>query len=296
MGPKDYPSLTGKTCLVTGGTSGGGAATARGLARLGARVVLVGRDRARGEAVVTEIAAATGNRDLELLFADLSLQSGIRELAAAVERRFPRVDVLVHAAGVLLPTRRVTAEGIEATLAVDYLAHFLLTHLLLARLAASSPARILVVAGGAGVIRRTALDLDALQSPREYNGFAAAMRAAVARTLFVHDLGPRLAGSGVTLNAFHPGIVQSQLGRDLPLPLRAVMALARPLMSRECRPAVHLAASPGVAGISGRLFVGTRPVDLGPRFADQAFQRALRERTLQLCGLDGESPAVPDRC
>ena len=263
--------MTGRVCLVTGGSSGVGKATALGLARLGASVVLVSRDPARGEQAREEIQSRTGNPRVDFLPCDLALQSDIRRLAREVGQRYGALHVLVNCAGTLALRRELTEEGVERTLALDYLDHFLLTTLLLDLLQKSAPARVLTVAGSPGPLRSLSFREDLLQR----GGVAAALQAALARALFTFELARRLGGSGVTANAFHPGLVRTRLDRRLPWPLRLPVRLVQPLLSPECPTSVRLASSTELGGISGRFFAGRLPVSLEPHETDADTARRL---------------------
>jgi retinol dehydrogenase-14 len=313
----DQPML-GRVCLVTGGSSGVGRATATGLARLGATILLVSRDPERGERTAEQIRRRTGIADVHFLPCDLSLQREVRRLAREVAERHPAVHVLANCAGRLSLRREYTEEGIERTLAVDYLAHFLLTRLLLDPLRAGAPSRVITVAGGAGTLRRMRLRLDLLaagsalegstapsgtataQQPAHgrggtLTGVVAAGQAAVARVLFTFELARRLRGSGVTANAFYPGLVRTRLDRNLPWPLRLPVRLVWPLLQADCPTSVYLASSPSVAGTSGQFFSRSRPVDLGPHAVDLETARRLWEASERLTGRRLAAAKEPSR-
>jgi retinol dehydrogenase-14 len=277
--------MSGKLCLITGGSSGVGLATARGLARLGARLILVARDRERGERAAQAIRSESGNGDVEFLPCDLSLQREVTRLAHEIEERFPRLDVLANCAGRLSLRSELTEEGVERTLAVDYLDHFLLTNLLLDRLRAASPSRVITVAGSPSGLRRSRLRLEVLASGARLGGIQGAMQSALARLLFTFELARRLKGSGVTANAFHPGLVRTHLDRNLPWPMRLVLRLASPFLSAECPVSVMLASSPLVQECSGLLFAGNRPADMHVHAADLDTAGSLWEASERLTGV-----------
>ena len=243
-----------KVVLITGGSAGVGKAAALGLARLGAGLVLLSRDPDRAEQTRQEIAAATGNERIRCLQADLAEWSSVRRAAEDFKERYPRLDVLMNCAGVLYPKRTVSVEGAEMTLAVEFLGHFLLTKVLLGLLKRSAPARILTVTGNAGPLRFARIHFDDLQLERGYNPLKAKLQAELAKALFSMELARRLEGSGVTSNAFHPGLIRSRLIRNLPWVLRIPASIGVALFGGETRTGVYLAASPEVEGISGRLF------------------------------------------
>jgi NAD(P)-dependent dehydrogenase (short-subunit alcohol dehydrogenase family) len=277
--------MNGKTCLVTGGTSGVGFATASGLAELGASVIIVGRDPARGKAALEEIRRKSGNPDVELLCADLSAQRSIRRLARSVEAERDALHVLVNAAGILRRRRSMTVDGVETTLAVDYLSHFLLTNLLMGILMKSAPSRVVTVAGAPRILRKAALDPEDLDPKGRFSIFGAAVRAAAARLVFSFELARRLEGTGVTSNAFHPGLVRSALARDLPPCLRLPFQLIQPLLKDTCPAGVYLASSPEVQHVSGRYFVDGRPVEPVPGGFTPRVAQALWEVSEHLTGL-----------
>src|ERR1035438_6523490 len=192
----DAPLMAGKSVLVTGGTGGIGKATATGLAALGARVGITGRDQARAEGAAAAIPSATGNQAVDIFAADLSAQAGVRGLAAQVLDTYPRLDVLVNNAGGFWAHRHVTADGLEHTFALNHLAPFLLTSLLLDRLTASAPARIITVSSGAHA--RGRIDFDDLQGERNYSGQRAYSQSKLANVMFTYELAQRLEGTGVT--------------------------------------------------------------------------------------------------
>ncbi len=207
-------SMQGKVCLLTGATAGIGKATALGLAQMGATVVMVSRDRARGEAAQAEIKTKSGNAAVDLLLADLSAQQSIRQLAENFQQRYTQLHVLINNAGLFMLRRRTTVDGLEMTFAVDYLAPFLLTNLLLDVLKASAPARIVNVSSNsheAGYIK-----LDDLQAEHNYRSMRAYGQAKLAVVLFTYELARRLQGTGVTANCLHPGFVATRGDGQLP--------------------------------------------------------------------------------
>ena len=246
--------MHGKVCVVTGANSGIGRVAALGLAERGATVVLVCRNEERGGPVLEEI-RRSGRGSAVLLVADLASQRQVRAAAAAFLARFDRLDVLVNNAGVAgWGTRLVTEDGLERTFAVNHLAPFLLTALLLDRLKASAPARVVTVSSAAH--RNYALDFDDLQGERRYSAFGAYSRSKLANILFTNELARRLEGSGVTANCLHPGVVATGIFRNLPRWMR--MVFVRPLALSPEKGAdtmLYLAAAPEVAGVSGHYFV-----------------------------------------
>ena len=245
-----------KLILITGGSSGVGRAAALGLSPLGARIVLLSRDPERGEHARRDLIEATGNERIECIQADLAEWSSLRRVAGQFKQRYERLDVLLNCAGVLYPKRTISVEGLEMTLAVEFLGHFLLTHLLLETLRSSAPARILTVTGNAGPLRFARIHFDDLQLERGYGPLRAKLQAELAKTLFAIRLASRLQGSGITSNAFHPGLVRSRLIRHLPWYLRIPASLPMTALKREAGTAVYLASAAEMEGVSGRFFEG----------------------------------------
>jgi NAD(P)-dependent dehydrogenase (short-subunit alcohol dehydrogenase family) len=252
-------AMTGRTVLVTGGTGGIGLATATGLAGLGARVGIVGRDTTRAEAAADRIRASGG--EVDVFVADVSAQREVRSLADRVLTAYPRLDVLVNNVGGYWATRHETEDGLEHTFAVNHLAPFLLTNLLLERLRASGPARVVTVSSGAQSMGR--IDFDDLQGERRYDGQRAYNQSKLANVMFTYELARRLEGSGVTANVLHPGVVRTAFGQeDSRGWMRVLLPLVRPFLKspeRGAETSIHLASSPDVADVSGRYFAKSTP-------------------------------------
>jgi NAD(P)-dependent dehydrogenase (short-subunit alcohol dehydrogenase family) len=271
------PQMDGKICLVTGGTAGIGLVTARSLAEQGAQVIVVGRDRRKGEAA----AAALSDRRPEavtFIAADLTDQGEIRRLAGELGARLPRLDVLVNNAGAMFGRRALSADGIEMTFALNHLGYFLLTHELLPMLRAATRARIVNVASRAH--RGVNLRFDDLQHERRYYGWIAYKRSKLANLLFTYELARRLEATGgtrVTANALHPGFVATDIGVAngflAGIVWRAV-ALAAITPEQGARTSIHLASAPEVDGVSGQYFVKTRP----ERSSDVSYDREAATR------------------
>ncbi len=278
--------MSGKVCMVTGADSGIGKATALGLAGLGARVVLVCRERGPGEEARSEVARAGGDGAADLMIADLSSQASVRDLAAEFKRRDGRLHVLVNNAGVLRGKRTVTADGVETTFAVNHLARFLLTGLLLKVLEASAPARIVNVCSKIGP--RTELNFDDLQSEKGYTAVRAYSRSILAGVMFTYELARRLEGTGVTANCLHPGIVATGLFRKAPALHRFLFRVLGPLLSSAGKGAgtsVYLASSPEVEGASGKYFVGKAPARSPAASYDEDAAARLWEVSAKLTGM-----------
>jgi NAD(P)-dependent dehydrogenase (short-subunit alcohol dehydrogenase family) len=281
--------MTGKTVLVTGGTSGIGRATAEGLAAMGARVAIVGRDTGRAENVAQEIRAA-GSTPVDVFVADLSSQSEIRRLAVEVLQTYRRIDVLVNNVGGFWNTRHVTADGLEHTFALNHLAPFLLTNLLLDRLKQSAPARVITVASQAHFAGR--IDFDDLQGERSYSGERAYNQSKLANVLFTYELARRLEATAVTANALHPGVVRTSFGAEDPAGIqRLFVPLMRVFMRAPAQGAatsVHLASSPDVEQESGVYFVNSKPKRSSERSHDMTVAARLWQVSSDLVG-NGQS-------
>ncbi|HXG07856.1 MAG TPA: SDR family oxidoreductase [Nitrososphaera sp.] len=257
-------NLEGKTCLVTGATSGIGKEIARGLAEMGATVVLVGRTKEKCELVRNDIRTRTGSGSrVSYLVADLSSQASIRQLARQYADGHSRLDVLVNNAGAFRANRNTTTDGIEYTFAVNHLAPFLLTNLLLDLIKRSAPARIITTSSVAHRGARI-IDFDDVQfEKRSYNGFKAYSLSKLANILFTRELAERLSGTGVTANCFHPGGVRTNLARENPWYYRlawSVVGLFFISPEKGADTAIYLASSSDAGGITGKYFVKRKPV------------------------------------
>ncbi len=250
--------LDGRVALVTGATNGIGRVTARELARMGARTLVVARDAGRGDATAREIRDATGS-PVEVLVADLSSRAEVRRLASEVRRGAPSLHLLVNNAGAIFADRRLSADGVEMTLALNHLAYFLLTLELLPALRAAPEARVVNVSSS--IHSRGRIDLDDLQGERDYGMWKAYAQSKLANLLFTRELARRLRGGPVTANALHPGAVASGFGRDHPGLFGRLVALGAPfLLSPEkgARTTLHVATDPSLRGVSGRYFASSR--------------------------------------
>src|SRR5262245_54447665 len=284
MTTNDTDSMQGKVCLVTGATSGIGLETARALAARGATVVVLSRNPERCEATVRTIREETGNSAVEPLAADLSAQADVRRAAAEFRARFPRLDVLVNNAGAAYLKRRTSADGIEMTWALNHLGYFLLANLLLDALRQSAPARVVNVSSDAHKGVR-AIDLDNVADPKRYRPFHAYSVSKLANILFTRELARRLAGTGVTANAMHPGFVASNFAAEAPLPIRLAFRLLGLRPARGAQTAVFLATSPEVEGVSGQYFVKCKAVRPSAEALDDAAARRLWEASEAMTGL-----------
>jgi retinol dehydrogenase 14 len=249
-------SMIGKTVLITGGTGGIGRATAIGLASMGARVGNTGRDRTRAERAAAEIGRESGNPTVDVFVADMSSQADVRRLAAEVLATYPRLDVLLNNVGGFWSHRHVTADGLEHTFALNHLAPFLLTSLLLHRLIASAPARVVTVASGAQSMGT--IDFDDLMGERKYSGQTAYNQSKLANVMFTYELARRVAGTGVTATTLHPGMTSTAFSAEDPSRAFApLVAVVRPFMRSAAKGAatsIYLASSPEADGVTGRYF------------------------------------------
>ncbi len=276
--------------MITGASSGIGRETALALAQLGAKLVLVCRDRARGAETAAEIREKTGNEDIRVLLADLSSQQSIREMAAEFLTAGEPLHVLVNNAGVVNLSRTLTADGIETVFALNHLAYFLLTNLLLERLTASAPARIVNVASHAH--HWGALDFDNLQGERSFRAMRIYGQSKCANIMFTYELARRLHGGGVTANCLHPGAVATGLGKNNGAWARVLIQLLRPFFRSPTQGAatsIYLASSPELDAVSGKYFVDCKPARSSKASYDEAAGRRLWDISAQLTGLSVQS-------
>ena len=278
--------MTGRTVLVTGSTAGIGKATALGLAAMGAHVAITGRDRARAEDAAREIRDA-GRGEVDVFVADVSSLQEVRRLAAEVLERLPRIHVLINNVGGYWNTRHVTADGLEHTFAVNHLAPFLLTNLLLDRLTQSAPARVVNVSSNVQSMGR--IDFDALQGEQSYSGSRAYNQSKLANVLFTYELARRLRTTAVTANALHPGVVRTSFGTEDPGGVqRAFVPFLRPFMkgaTRGARTSIHLACAPDLERVTGRYFVNGKATRSGKHSYDEAVAARLWQVSADLVGL-----------
>ncbi len=278
--------MAGRTVVVTGGGRGIGRATARRLAQLGATVAITGRDEARTQDAADEIRSSTGAR-VHAFTADLSAQAQVRQLAAELLADLPHLDVLVNNAGGYWNTRHVTADGLERTFAVNHLAPFLLTALLLEWIRQSTDGRVVTVASNAQTMGR--IDLDDLHGERSYSGARAYNQSKLANIMFTHELARRLEGTTVTANALHPGVVRTSFGAEDPgLAQRLLVPMVRPFMRSPDRGAdtsVLLASDPDLRTVTGQFFSSGKQRRSSTRSYDSQVARELWLASEALVGL-----------
>ncbi len=254
--------MQGKTCLVTGASDGIGYVSARELARMGARVVLVGRNAAKTDAAVERIVAETGNRAVDRLLADLSSQGEVRRVAGEALELLPRIDVLLNNAGAVFLSNKRSVDDIELTFALNHMGYFLLTSLLLERLRESVPARIINVSSSSHW-QPGRFKLEDLPKPGGNGGYRAYGRSKLCNILFTYELARRLEGSGITVNALHPGLVQTNIARNNGLLGRFVnffIGVRGVDAEKGAETLVYLASSPQVDEVTGKFFIDCRAV------------------------------------
>lgn len=265
--------MDGKVCVVTGGTSGIGGAISRGLAALGAHVIMVGRNADKGRAIAAELEEQPGNAAVEFARADLLSQKSIRALAATLEKAHPRLDVLVNNVGGAFWKRDTTEDGVERSLALNLMAPFLVTELLLPLLRRSAPSRIVNVATKPR--KGDTVELEDLQSTAKYNAFAAYGKAKTGLIMYTYELARRLEGTGVTANCLHPGVAtDTDFSNDMPKALKVMGPIFARLLGMKVSlaeaadTAVYLASSPDVANVTGKYFIKRQAASSNPQTYD----------------------------
>lgn len=284
--------MQGKVVVITGATSGIGLVTAERLAAMGARIVMVARDRDRAEAVLARLRAveqyspATAH---SVHYADLSILKEMKRVAAEIAATEPRIDVLINNAGAIFGSRRLTEDGLELTFALNHVAYFVVTHGLRERLIASAPARVVNTASDAH--RGNRLNFDDLQSAGDYSAFKVYGRTKLCNILFTRELAGRLQGTGVTANSLHPGFVNTRFGDEsggsYAYGIRVAKAFA---LSPEkgAETLVYLASSPEVEKTTGQYFYKCRPTLPSREAQDDAAARRLRQQTARLAGITAD--------
>jgi retinol dehydrogenase-14 len=275
-----------KTVLITGGTSGIGKATAVAMAAMGADVVVTGRDLERGERALEEIRAESTGGSVELLLAELSVQAEVRRLADEFRERHDRLDVLVNNAGLVQSERTETPDSMETTLAVNHLAPFLLTNLLLDLLKKSAPSRVVTVSSEAQ--RWGDIDFEDLQSRRKYKGMPVYGMTKLANIMFTYELAERLEGTGVTATCVHPGAVNTRFGTNNGGPMTLYFRIFKPFMRTPKRGAdtvIYLASSREVEGVSGKYYSDRKWIEPKEIALDPEARRKLWEASEELTGL-----------
>jgi retinol dehydrogenase-14 len=278
--------MGGKVVLITGGTSGIGKAAATALAGMGATVVITGRNEERGKRALQEIREESGNDGVELILADLTVQDEVRRLAEELRERHNQLEVLVNNAGLVLSERTETPDGIETQLAINHLAPFLLTNLLLDLLKESAPSRIVTVSSDAH--RWAKIDLDDLQSRKRYRGMQVYGKTKLANIMFTYELAERLEGTGVTANCMHPGGVNTNFGNNQGGPMNLLFRLFKPFMRSPEQGAdtlIYLVSSPEVEGMTGKYLADRKVKAASDAAYDETTRKRLWEASEELTGL-----------
>lgn len=273
-----------KVCLVTGANSGIGKVTAKALAAGGATVIMICRNRDKGEAARAEIVRETGAENVDLMIADFSDLGRVRRLAADVKAKYPRLHTLVNNAGAYNSKRNLTADGYETTFAGNHLGYFLLTVELLDLLKSSAPARVVNVASEAH--RNAHINFDDLSLENSYSGWKAYGQSKLANALFTYELARRLKGTGVTANCMHPGVVGTSLFNNIGGLAGKITGLFTPFMRTPEKGAdtiIWLASSPEVEGITGKYFIDRKERATNPESYDTAIAARLWEVSERMC-------------
>lgn len=281
-------TMQGKTVLISGATNGIGKVSAVELAKLGAQVVIIGRNKTKTDDTLREIQRASGNADIHALVADLSSMAEVRRVAGEFKQHYTRLDVLLNNAGGVFSARQETVDGYEMTFALNHLSYFLLTNLLLDVLKASAPSRIICVSSDAHTM--SPLNLDDVQSKQGYGmgGFRAYSQSKLMNVMFTYELARRLAGTGVTVNALHPGFVNTGFGRNngglMGFAMNFVTLFAlKP--DDGAKTSVYLASSPEVATVTGKYFDKSKARSSSAASYDEAAQKKLWAISEQLTGI-----------
>lgn len=271
--------MKNKVCLITGGNSGIGKATAIELAKMGATVVILCRSREKGQAAVQDISSQSGNHNVHLLVADLASQQQVRQAANQFKEKFTKLDVLINNAAVFLAKRSETEDGIETTFATNYLSHFLLTHLLLDSLEASGEGRIINVASKHNGIK---MNFDDLMTKNNYTFFKAVGPTKLALILFTKELAKKLEGRPITVNSLHPGIIKTNIMHQLPWILRSIFKIMSASTQKGSKTPVYLASSPEVKGVSGKFFSNCKPAKTSAEADDVSSAKKLWDISMSL--------------
>lgn len=278
--------MDGKTFLITGATAGIGKETAREIAKTGANVVLVARDKAKGESVVEELKRATNNEKIDLLVGDLSLITEIRRVADEFQSKYERLDVLVNNAGAIFDEREVTVDGLEKTFALNHISYFLLTNLLLDKLKKSEAARIVSVSSAAHSFGK--IDFDNLQSEKSFSKLGSYSNSKLMNVLFTYELARRLKETNITANCLHPGAVASNFGDGISGIFSYVMWIFKNTIAisseKGAETSVYLATSSEVENLTGKYFDSKNVVQSSTASHDENLQKRLWEASEKIVG------------
>jgi retinol dehydrogenase 12 len=278
--------MRGKTIVITGGTSGIGEVAAVALARMGARIVLVARDKVRADATVARLRESGPGIAHSVHFADLLRLAEIKRVAAQIADSELRIDILINNAGAMFASRRLTEDGLECTFALNHMAYFVLTQGLRERLSASGPARIINTASGAH--RGASLDFDDLQSAKSFGAMKAYGRSKLCNILFTRELARRLQGTEVTANCLHPGFVATRFGDQSGVLMSRIVWLAKFFAISPAKGAetiVYLASSPDVTKTTGQYFCESAPAIPSSQAQDDQSALLLWQRSAALAGM-----------
>ena len=272
--------------LVTGGTSGIGKATAKGLAAKDYQVVFLSRNKEKAEAVRREVIASTGNEHVDYILADFTSIKQVRDCSETFKRNYPKLDVLINNAGVCLPERRITMDGLEESFQINHLSHFILTNLLIDELKKSDDPRIINVSSAAHSAGR--FDPDNLQGEKEYSSFRTYANTKLINILFTLELAERLKDLGIAVNALHPGVVSTNFGHEFGGIINFLYFLGKPFMITPEKGSVtslYLASSEEVKYVSGKYYVRRKTVKLKNPFLTEENRKILWKRSLELAGI-----------
>jgi retinol dehydrogenase 12 len=276
-----------KTVLITGGNSGIGKATAIGLASKGYHVIIVARNEQKAEAARIEIIALSKNTRVDYILADLTSKKSVLELVATYKKRFPVLDVLINNAGVCLPERRLTTDGLEESFQINHLSHFMLSNLMLDRLRKSDDPRIINVSSGAYANGK--FDPDNLQSEKKFGSFSTYSNTKLLNILFTYELAERLNDTGITVNTLHPGVVNTNFAHEFKGIFKVFLYMVKPFLLSAKKGAftsIYLASSEEVGGVTGKYYVKCKPVKTKNVDMTNRNRKILWEKSLELSGLN----------
>lgn len=271
-----------KVCLITGGTSGVGKSIATALAKENAVVNILGSNREKGIKAMEEIQEETNNSNINFFQCDQSDLNSVRKFIDEFKSKLSSLNLIANIAGIVNWKREVNEKGIEKTFMVNYLSHFLMTNDLLELLKDGQPSRIISVGGTLGLVQKAKLNFDDINFEKTYNPFKVAIHSILAKTIFTLELAKKLEGTNVTANVFHPGIVRSNLGRNLPFYLKYSQKIFNILFSKKSKTGIYLATSTEIQNITGKYFVKKKPHDFKPKYISAQDKRRLWELSEQL--------------
>jgi NAD(P)-dependent dehydrogenase (short-subunit alcohol dehydrogenase family) len=282
--------MEGKICLVTGANAGIGLETARGLAEMGATVVLACRSAEKGLKAREDIIRSTGNEHVDVRVLDLSSQSDVRRFAADFCAHYPKLDVLINNAGVFCSGFHWTVDGVETQLATNHVGHFLLTLLLLEPLKAAAPSRVVMVSSGLHFNGQ--IDFQDIHNEKHYLPTFVYSQTKLANVLFANEFGRRFPGIGVTANSVHPGAVRTRIAqKQSNIFYSAGWAILKPFMispEKGAATSIYVATAPELEGVTGKYFDNCQEKEAAPAALDEDIARQLWEVTLKLCGMESE--------